>query len=613
MMRAVQILALLPLVAFAAARERLSFDTETNSAPAAAAYIAPENLVLYRMRYPDGSYREFEHNFDNPDVLYSVGGWRGRVKGRRIFVRSGKNVEGGRAEFVFDRGRLVSFSLKGKTVEFPYDAPRPLAGTVPPYHFGEEWMTDPAAVKKAAQGKRRAVVDAKVMKVYRGKWKRSGRFRWPFPNPNENGCLYASLALLSCFLFFVRRRWLKVLGGGLFLASCIALIATASRGSILALGVGLVPVMALKAKTLFRAKSAWILAALVVAAAAGWFFTHDSRLFTRGFKGSSTWSNDIRIDMWRAAPKMMAEAPGGWNFAHVGRAYMDWYQPLEIVAMPGSLMNEHLTRLVGHGWAGRYGYLFAWFAGLGLLLLVAWRTKNAVALGMWLMFAVAGWFNPVFARTSLWYAPWASVGICLFWRPWRGLRPLWLAGVAGGAALAAAVACVAIYLAGSGSSPRGYPVRADGHRVFVKGMNPSVWIVDDCKALGGYLACKEIRGWYAARPKTTSLGYVRDVKDLPDGVHRLVLAGQAGDDWLRIVSSSPDARKNLPKEVVFITPPFPPSALPQGLLASCKVTFAVGEFVAQYDSEYDKPPPWVRIVPGMELYLPGWMELAVGL
>jgi hypothetical protein len=39
----------------------------------------------------------------------------------------------------------------------------------------------------------------------------------------------------------------------------------------------------------------------------------------------------------------------------------------------------------------------------------------------------------------------------------------------------------------------------------------------------------------------------------------------------------------------------------------------VGEFVAQYDSEYDKPPPWVRIVPGMELYLPGWMELAVGL
>ena len=59
MMRAVQILALLPLVAFAAARERLSFDTETNSAPAAAAYIAPENLVLYRMRYPDGSYREF--------------------------------------------------------------------------------------------------------------------------------------------------------------------------------------------------------------------------------------------------------------------------------------------------------------------------------------------------------------------------------------------------------------------------------------------------------------------------------------------------------------------------------------------------------------------------
>ncbi len=610
MRRLAQILALLPLAAFSAPRERLGFDPATNPAPAAAAYIAPENMILYRMRYPNGSYREFEHDFDRPDILRSTGGWRGRVRGERIFVKTGGNVEGGPAEIVFDKGRLVSFSQNGKKLEFPYDAPRPLASDVLPYYFGDEWMTS-AAVKKAVKGKKSQVVDTKVMRVFRGKWKKSGRLRWPFPNPNENGCLYASLALLSCFLFFVRRRWIQVLGGALFLGFCAALVTTASRGSFLAFGLGLLPVIALKARKIARSKAVWVLIALVAVSAAGWFLTHDARLLTRGFKGGSSWSNEVRLEMWRSAPQMMAEAPGGWQFAHVGRAYMDWYQPLELVAMPGSLMNEHLTRLAGYGWIGRFCYLLAWLAGLGLLATVAWRTKNAVALGTWAMFAVAGWFNPVFSRPSLWIVPWAAAGICLAWRPWRGFRVLWGVAIFGVAALVSSAACFALHAAGSGAADRGYPVKVDGRRVCVKGANPRIWIVDDGKALGGVLACKEIRGWYAARPKSASVGYVRDVKDLPENVHRLVLAGQSGDDWLRHVSSSPEARSHLPKEVVFVSPPFPPSAVPPGLLASCKVTLAVGEFFARYEREYEKPPPWVVVVPGMELYLPGWMELAL--
>ena len=68
-------------------REKLGFDPATNASAAASAYIAQENMILYRMRYPDGSYREFEHNFDNPDVLRSTGGWHGRVKGDRITIK----------------------------------------------------------------------------------------------------------------------------------------------------------------------------------------------------------------------------------------------------------------------------------------------------------------------------------------------------------------------------------------------------------------------------------------------------------------------------------------------------------------------------------------------
>ena len=111
---------LLPLAVFAAApQERLGFDTTGEVARAASAYIAPENMILYRMRYPDGSYREFDHDFNRPDVLHGSGGWRGRVKGDKITVRTGPNVVGGRAEFVFKAGRLVSFAQGGKKTAFP--------------------------------------------------------------------------------------------------------------------------------------------------------------------------------------------------------------------------------------------------------------------------------------------------------------------------------------------------------------------------------------------------------------------------------------------------------------------------------------------------------------
>ena len=126
------------------------------------------------------------------------------------------------------------------------------------------------------------------------------------------------------------------------------------------------------------------------------------------------------------------------------------------------------------------------------------------------------------------------------------------------------------------------------------------------------MACKDIRGYYVFYPEAPGVGYVRDVAALPKKVGRLLLGGNAGDAWLRKLSEDPKARESLPEDVVFISPPFPPSAVPQGLLESCHVTLLVGEFVARYDPEYDNPPQWVQIVPAMELYLSGWMKLATG-
>ena len=64
---------------------------------------------------------------------------------------------------------------------------------------------------------------------------------------------------------------------------------------------------------------------------------------------------------------------------------------------------------------------------------------------------------------------------------------------------------------------------------------------------------------------------------------------------------------------MFISPPFPPSALPEGFLKSCKVSIVIGEFTARYEPEYENPPPWVKVVPAMELYINGWMQYALGI
>ena len=610
---------LLPLAALAAApQEKLGFDPQKEPEKAAAAYFAPESLILFRMRNPDGAYREFERNLAKPDVLRSVGGWRARIKGDRITVKTGPKVEGGPATFVFQKGRLVEFAQGDVRKSFPYDSVRAAPGDVPPYYFGnEEPSVAPRKGKGAGCKRQMSSSNRKAMKVLAAKWKKSGRLQWPFLSPNENGCLYASLALLACYLFFLKRRELKVLGGVLFLVFSFALVMTASRGAILALALALVPTFVLRGKEIMRSRAMWMLVALVALAAAGWFLTHDARLFTRGFKGASTWSNEIRLDMWRTVPQMIVEAPGGWNFAHVGRSFLDWYQTLDMVGLPGSLMNEHLTRLVGYGWFGRFAYMFSWLAWLGLLAVVAVRTRKAIALGAWILFAVAGWFNPLYVLAPLWIPPVVAAALCLFDKPWRGFRIRWCGYIIGCAVLLSAMVLGGLWLAGSGMPARGYPVRAEGGRVYVKGRNPRIWIVDDGNALGGVLTCKEIRGYYVYCPNAPSVGYVRNVKNLPNGkIHRLVLGGEAGAkwmDWLRdqaevAAKENKPLQLDIPDEVIFVSPPFPPSALPEGLLQSCKVKLLVGEFAARYEPEYDNPPSWVRIVPAMELYFVDWMK-----
>ena len=51
--------------------------------------------------------------------------------------------------------------------------------------------------------------------------------------------------------------------------------------------------------------------------------------------------------------------------------------------------------------------------------------------------------------------------------------------------------------------------------------------------------------------------------------------------------------------------------MPQGVLALCRPKLLVGEFAARYNPEYASPPEWVGVVPGVEKYMPNWMQYAL--
>ena len=625
---------LLPLAALAAAkREGLGFTPSASNAieQAASIYIAPENEFLYRMRNPAGAYREFQkseiNSTEDVQTLWSPHGWKGAVREKEglIFVESGAKVKGGRVVYLFQHGRLVQFEQKGKVQRIPFEMPRPPTAGGAPYYFGDEGegtgRSDGTAQQSGTPRAQRTMAK-EVERELKKKWAKSGRLCWPFENPNENGFLFLSLALLSTALFFCAKPAVRIAGGAGFVAASAALVMTASRGSFLAFAFGLLPAIALNYKKLVRSRAVWILAGIVVLTAVGWFATHESRLLTRGFTKQTKWSNDTRIEMWATAPQMIAEAPKGWGGMHVnpahmvGRAYVDWYDRLSEISLSGSLVNDHLTRLVGYSQVGRFVYLFVWFGLLALMTYTAVRTKRAVALGVFVALAVAGWFNAVLMNVYLWGAPLAALVLFLIGRPWRVWRLRTVGLLAVGAAALAGATLAGIVAYGRATVKRGYPIYVADGQVRVKEDVPAIWIVDDGKALGGIFACRDIRRHYLRHPSAPAIGYVRHVKDLPAGeMKRLVLAGNAGKEWLeRLFKRVKEGEKvAVPEEVVFITPPFMPSELPEELVKMGKMRYVVGEFVARYYSEDGACPKGldVTVVPGMELYIQDWMRFAV--
>ena len=616
--------------------------------PLSSAYIAPANQIFYRLRHENGLYREFQRDIETPQLMLGAGGWKGFFEGGHIVIQAPGKANGEvPPTWVFLNGRVTRFIAPGVTNDIPYNAARKAPeGVAPPYFFGTRQ-------EAAAVGARKAKKDAKniTKNLFKNKWDGKERLTWPFANPNENGFLFAGLAILAFALLLNGERPIKalirpgtaalvvvvvvkVVGAVLFAGFSGLMFLTFSRGAFLAAFVGCIAVAGFGFRS-FKRKATLIAVAVtagVMLAGAAGVVCHRGvdnmkKVLFRGFNGKSSWSNQVRYDMWKAAPRMMLDAPYGWEGVNVGRAYLDWYEQVDILTAPGSLMNDHLTRMTRYGWRGRSVYAFSWLALLAALAMWGARKGNGAPFGAVLAFGVAAWFNPVMPNPYLWSVPVLSLLVVAAdaWR-WRGKATVYCLSAASlFGAVGTGVAAWSIYVKGEGARAEVRKARPDVSvrvdrtgAVLVKNLkNPSIWVLDDGNTLGGIFTCKEIRSTYMRGKSIPGIAYARRVDQLPEkGVKRLVLGGEVGDEWLKKVAKDENARKNLPPEVVFISPPFPPSAIPTALLDECNVKYVTGEFNARHYPEITgpnaQPPPWVEVERGMELYIMGWMRYAIG-
>jgi len=114
-----------------------------------------------------------------------------------------------------------------------------------------------------------------------------------------------------------------------------------------------------------------------------------------------------------------------------------------------------------------------------------------------------------------------------------------------------------------------------------------------------------MRRFYAERPNVESVGFVESVANLPKEMDRLVLTGTCGEDFLKL-ENPPKAR-----HVIFLTPPFGSDKIPEALRQACDVHLVTGEFVAMRTGDDRRSEPWIHVVPGAQVYVPGWLNVVL--
>ncbi|MDD2711172.1 MAG: O-antigen ligase family protein [Verrucomicrobiae bacterium] len=432
------------------------------------------------------------------------------------------------------------------------------------------------------------------------------RMDWGLGNPNKTAALIAILMVAVWGLVYIR-RWGFWAALTLFTALGVCLIKTFSRGGLIALAVGMVPLLWKTARPWSKRKIAAVVVSIWVMIGVSVLWEAHERLG----QGVAQEDKSIthRLELWMKAPRMMADAPGGWGLGNSGRAYMQWYQPLDRGEEYRTLVNSHLTWLVEFGWPFRFFYIAGW---LTVLLLcfpssnVGHRASNGafcVSLGIWLCFGTAAWFSSVAESPWLWIVPSISGLAVLFARfgnrEWPAFR-LWI--LMGAAAM---LAVAGLWVAGSCSKSRN--IRCVGGRVILGQGVPGIWVVLDQETMGDSHG-KALRQALVNRSQT--VGVVRKAGDLPPGGKgTLVAGGRWTQEELAVLKTSMSDCGRL----ILLNPAFTPVDLElSGNMdkdRACKLNVFFGAY-----SQSPAMPAWNDLLPVQQIdgagnFMAGWADL----
>ena len=379
--------------------------------------------------------------------------------------------------------------------------------------------------------------------TFQGVW----RMDWGFGNPNKTAAFIALLMIAVWVMAYIRRWgfWVALAG---FVGLGVALVHTFSRGGLLSLAAGMIPLLIWAPQPWPRSRLiAGLVALWIIVGAAIYLKAHER--YTQGVSVEDR-SISNRVQLWAAAPAMMVDAPSGWGQGNSGEAYMQWYQPLERHERYRTLVNSHLTWLVEFGWTQRVLYILGW----GLILLVCWPSNasrwRSTCLGVWLSFFVAAFFSSVAESVAIWIIPafflFAAVVGRLLKREYPTVRE-WFVPLA-------TTALVVTVLGVIGRMTSAYLFKNENSVVIGKG-NPTIWIVYDTATMGN-LYGKSMRKIYQQNPEPLGLLFGLSTARSWDG-RTLVLGSALPENLTEPVK----AAINRLKKLILLNPHFFPSEI----------------------------------------------------
>ena len=559
-------------------------DAEAVATRFASMYFAPmDGGAFWRMFDPETGMIEFRNTADGR-ILRGAAGWSAIRDGGVVTVSA--PVEDGqpRLDFTFRKGKPEVFSFNGTKYGVQVeDGEVKYSGSIPAM-----WDDDPSQEEDPQAAK----------------W--GGRFTLFYKNPNLFAALVSSFALaaLAAFMFCTK---LRVVSGVVTAALLVALVMAGSRGAEVGFALGTAVMLfawflrrGVAKSRLFVVYGVGLLIAVAVMVLTG-----------KAGEWLGDYGNVLRFEVWGTAPTMMADAPGGWcGFMRAADAFMNWYQDLDHHDYLWTLVSAHLTAMVAMGWIGRFLWVFGWFAVICLFARSALRGFSPLPCAIWISLFVAAVFNPVLYDVAMWVPP---VAVLAWWleseRPWKSAAQY--AIPLAGSAVAALLVVLALYVCGT-SNEKDCPisVQLSDRCVAVNGDNPKVWVLDDGKCLGWQRAPREIRFFCKSVKDVPAIGYAMELERLPRSMSRLIVAGSQCREYINawIANEAPSV-----KELVFLSPDFPPSFVPEGLRRESSLFMVLGEFAARYVDVYGEEPlpEWVGVSPGAETYIPGWVSFVM--